>query len=362
MLPLRRFDFFLFLPVALLLGIGIFILASVAPANLGTHLLYVFISLCFFFLFSFIDLEIIFPFSPVVYLFSLFLLVLPFFFGLAVRGSVRWIPVGQFTIQPSEIVKPLVALIFAWYWARRKISLGNIFFAGLIFLPIIILIFLQPDLGSSLAITSIFIGCLFASPLQVKHVLVFLAIFLITVPLLWFSLKDYQKYRVVHFLNPYSDPLGKGYNLIQAKISVGSGKLFGRGFGRGTQSHLAFLPERYTDFVFASLTEEMGFLGGTVILLLYFWLFSRMLKIASRSLTTYANDKSFFLLSVAIIFYLSFQVLVNIGMNIGLLPITGIPLPIVSYGGSSLLSTMISLGFLESIANRFNREKSIEIK
>ncbi|MGB9637375.1 MAG: rod shape-determining protein RodA [Microgenomates group bacterium] len=362
MLPPRRFDFFLFLPIVFLLGIGVFILASVAPANLSTHLLYVFISLCFFFFFSLLDLEIIFPFSPFVYVFSLFFLMLPLFLGTAVRGSARWISLGQFTIQPSEIVKPLTALIFAWYWARRKVSLRNIFFAFLIFIPIVILIFFQPDLGSSLAVASIFIGCLLATPLKMKHILVFLAIFLLTAPTLWFSLKDYQKYRVVHFLNPYSDPLGKGYNLIQAKISVGSGKLFGRGFGRGTQSHLAFLPERYTDFVFASLTEEIGFLGGSIILVLYFWLFSRMFRIASRSLTAYANDKFFFLLSIGIIFYLSFQVLVNIGMNLGLLPITGIPLPLVSYGGSSLVSTMISLGILESIANRFNREETLEIK
>lgn len=362
MLRLRKFDFYLFLPTAFLLGLGIITLASVSPASLNSHLLYVFISLVFFFLFSFLDLEILFPLSPLIYIFCLLFLALPFFVGTITRGSIRWIPVGQFTIQPSEIVKPFLALIFAWYWIKRELSFKTFLFLCSFFFPVIVLIFFQPDLGSTFSVLSIFAGSLFALQIKPKQIFIFLMLVVIALPLLWFSLKDYQKLRVVHFLDPYSDPLDKGYNLIQAKIAVGSGELWGRGFGRGTQSHLTFLPERHTDFIFASLAEEAGLAGSFLVLVLYLLLFFRILKIVSQTANSYPNDRSFFLLSMGLFSYLFFQVMVNIGMNIGLLPITGITLPLISYGGSSLLTTMISLGILESIANRSKREETLEIK
>lgn len=362
MLRLRKFDFYLFLPTIFLLGFGIITLTSISPISLNSHLLYIFISLIFFSLFSFLDLEILFPLSPLIYIFCLFFLALPFFVGTVTRGSIRWIPIGQFTIQPSEIVKPFLALISAWYWTKKEVSLKTFLFFIFLLFPVIILIFFQPDLGSTLSVLSIFAGSLFVLRIKPKQIFVFSVVVIITLPLLWFSLKNYQKLRITHFLDPYSDPLGKGYNLIQAKIAVGSGEFWGRGLGRGTQSHLTFLPERNTDFVFASLAEETGLVGSFLILLLYLLLFFRILKIAFNAAGSFPNGRSFFLLSMGLFFYLSFQVIINIGMNIGLLPITGITLPLVSYGGSSLLTTMISLGILESVSIRARREETLEIK
>jgi rod shape determining protein RodA len=224
-------------------------------------------------------------------------------------------------------------------------------------LPVIGLIFVQPDLGSALVVLSIFISSILFSKISFKQFTTLLLSALLLIPLFWFFLHDYQRMRVVHFLNPYFDPLGEGYNLIQSKIAVGSGGFLGRGLGRGTQSHLAFLPERYTDFIFASLAEELGFVGSLTLIVLYLILFLRMLKIASLS-----KERPYFLLAVSIFFYLFFQTIVNIAMNIGLMPITGITLPLVSYGGSSLVTTMISLGILENISRKNSPDVFLEIK
>ncbi|HUV71906.1 MAG TPA: rod shape-determining protein RodA [Clostridia bacterium] len=353
----QKFDFYLLLPVVFLLGLSLAAVASVSPPNLGNHLLYLVLGIVFFLFFSFLDLEIILPLSPFFYLFCLCLLTLPFLIGTVTRGSMRWIPLGDFTIQPSEIVKPFLAIFAAWFWAKREFSFKNFLLFFLLFLPVLVLIFFQPDLGSTLVVLSIFSGLVLVSRISLKQLLALVLLTSLTFPLFWFSLRNYQKLRVIHFLNPYLDPLGEGYNLIQSKIAVGSGSLFGRGLGRGTQSHLAFLPERHTDFIFASLAEELGFLGSGLILLLYIFLFLRILKIAAQSRT-----QALSLLSLALFFYLFFQTAVNIGMNIGLLPITGITLPLISYGGSSLLATAISLGLLESISRSRTDERVIEIK
>lgn len=364
MLYRRKFDIFLFLPSLLLIGVGILMIASVSPSNLSTHLFSVFISLLFFFIFSFLDLEIIFSFSPFIYIFGVIFLILPFFLGTITRGAVRWIPVFGMTIQPSEIIKPFLAIVSAWYWTRirKQFSVKTLFIYILFSLPVLALIFFQPDLGSTLAVLCIFAGTIFISPIKPKQILFLSLIVLSALPLLWFSLRDYQRLRVIHFINPYSDPLGQGYNVIQSKITVGSGNLFGRGLGRGTQSHLYFLPERHTDFIFASLAEETGLIGCIFLLLLYFFLLSRILKLAKLSLKNKSIGNSFFILVMGIYFFLFFQIAVNIGMNLGLLPITGITLPLVSYGGSSLLTTMISLGILESVFRSVKEEEIINIR
>lgn len=359
MTRLRKFDFFIVLPAIFLLIFSIVTIASVSPSNISNHLLYILLSLFFFLIFSFIDLEILLPFAPIFFIFSLVFLTLPLFLGTITRGTLRWISVFGFTIQPSEIVKPFLALASAWFWSKG-FSLKKLFYYLLLSIPIIILIFFQPDLGSTLVVLSILIGAVLVSNIKLKHLIFLLAAGFIILPLFQFFLKDYQKSRIVNFLNPGSDPLGQGYNLIQAKIAVGSGGLFGRGLGRGTQSHLAFLPERHTDFVFASLAEEFGAMGTFSVLILYLFLLLRILKISRFS--ELKNYKSSFILSMGLFFYLFFQIIVNIGMNIGLLPITGITLPLLSYGGSSLLATMISLGILESIAKNEGRENILEIK
>lgn len=345
------------LPVFFLLGFSIAIIASVSPENTGTHLFYILISLVFFLFFSFLDLDILFPMGPVICVSSILFLLLPFLVGTVTRGSIRWIPIGNFTVQPSELVKPFLALFSAWYWSKENFSFKRFFNYLLMFLPIIVLIFIQPDLGSTLVVLSIFIGSILFSKISFKQFLVLVLPALLLIPLFWFLLHDYQRMRMVHFLKPYSDPLGEGYNLIQSKIAVGSGGFLGRGLGRGTQSHLAFLPERYTDFIFASLAEELGFIGSLAVVVLYLILFLRILKIAFL-----AKERQYFLLTITLFFYLFFQTVVNIGMNIGFMPITGITLPFISYGGSSLLTTMISLGILENVSRRNSPDSFLEIK
>lgn len=353
----RKFDFYLFLPVVFLLIFGTVTIASVSPENLPSHLLYLAISLAFFLFFSFFDLDFLLPLSPIIYLLSLGFLCLPFVLGTVTRGSVRWIPIGGLTIQPSELIKPFLAATAAWFWAEGEFSWRKLIIFSALSLPILLLIFFQPDLGSTLVVLCLLAATFLVSGVSGKQALTLFLITMVLVPLSFFSLKSYQKMRLVHFLNPYADPLGEGYNVIQAKIAVGSGGIFGKGFGRGTQSHLAFLPERHTDFIFASLSEEGGFAGAGLILLFYFFLFLRLLKIGGG-----AKEKSFSVLVVGLFFSLFFQTTVNLGMNIGLLPITGITLPLVSYGGSSLLSTMISLGLVEAVSRQQSQAKVIEIR
>lgn len=353
----RKFDFYLLLPALFLLGFSLAAVASFSPVNLGNHFFYLVLALGFFLLFSFLDLEALLPFAPFLYLFSLLFLLLPFFVGTVTRGSIRWIPLGSFTIQPSEIVKPFLAIFAAVFWEKKEFSFKNLLIFFLFFLQVLALIFFQPDLGSSLVVLSIFLGVVLALKISPKQFLILALLAMLAFPLPWSFLHDYQRTRVIHFLNPYADPLGEGYNLIQAKIAIGSGSWLGRGLGRGTQSHLAFLPERHTDFVFASLAEELGFVGASLVLLLYLFLFLKILKIIRQS-----RARVFSLLAWGLFCYLFFQTIVNLGMNIGLLPITGVTLPLVSYGGSSLLATAISLGLLEAISRRSRPDEVIEIK
>jgi rod shape determining protein RodA len=282
---------------------------------------------------------------------------LPILIGTASRGSVRWIPIGGYTIQPSEIVKPFFVLMSAYYWSKRKFNYKNLFKFFIFFLPSFFLIFRQPDLGSSLVMLTIFIGMILFSGISIKQIFPIILVCAILLPLSWFGLKDYQKTRAIHFINPYADPLGEGYNVIQSKIAVGSGGFWGKGFGKGTQSHLSFLPERHTDFIFASTSEEFGFIGDVLIISLYFIIFQRILYISRL-----VREKKHFFLCVGIFFYFFFQTAVNIGMNIGIMPITGITLPFLSYGGSSILVSMICLGMVQNVYRDSNPERILIIK
>jgi len=222
----------------------------------------------------------------------------------------------------------------------------------------IFLIFRQPDLGTTLVILAVWLGMILAQGLELKFLLSLLILSAVGLPFSWLFLKDYQKLRILTFLNPESDPLGAGYNLIQAMIAVGAGGIFGRGLGRGTQSQLAFLPEARTDFIFASLAEELGLFGSLILLLLFLFLSLRILKAARE-----APDDFGYYLCAGVFSLLTFQVFVNVGVNIGILPITGITLPLVSQGGSSVLAVMTCLGLVESVARaRKKKEEILEIK
>lgn len=342
---LKAADFFLFLTGFLLISVGILVIYSSSKELALQQFIFTIFGLIFFFILSQLDLQSLKNFVKPLYFFTIFLLTAVLILGIETRGSIRWIPVGFFNIQPSEFAKPVLILSLGFFWTKNFPSWKNIFKSLLWVLPPLFLVFKQPDLGSSLTLMAIWIGMLFASGIAFKKVLVLLLIALLVVPSTYFFLHDYQKQRITAFLTPNSDPLGRGYNLIQSTIAVGSGQIFGRGLGRGTQSRLQFLPEFRTDFIFASIAEEMGFLGSLIILALYLTLLLLILNAAGKT-----EDRLSFLVLIGVFAMMLFQISVNIGMNIGIFPITGITLPLISYGGSSLIVTIICLGFVSSVA------------
>lgn len=352
------FDWVLFSAILILTILGLVINGFLVPKLFSQQLFYIFLGLVIFFLFSRIDYRIWEKLAPWLYFGSLLFLLTPFLFGALTRGVFRWIQIGNFSIQPSEIVKPFLIVFFAYFFSRQKkvglkeASIGSL--AGV--LPFL-LIFFQPDLGSSLVVLFSWLGILFASGVALSIIFGGFLIVFLSFPLIWkFLLKDYQRTRMFSFLKPLSDPLGAGYNVIQATIAVGTGQLIGRGLGRGTQSHLRFLPERHTDFIFASLAEDLGFLGVTLIILTFFVLLWRIIQTAGRSSDIFGR-----LICLGVFTLIFSQVFINMGMNLGLLPITGVTLPLVSYGGSSFVATMISLGIVENIYLLKKKEEGVII-
>lgn len=350
-------DWSILMALFVLLILGLFAIASVAPQLFLPQTLYAFLGLGLFFLFSQLDYRVLERLVLFIFSGSIGLLLLTFLFGTITRGTVRWIQIGGFTVQPSEMVKPFLVVFFAWFFSHSQMNLRRFLAGGLLLLLPFILVVWQPDLGSSLVIAFSWLGIVLGAGLAWPLLGLSTAATIIGFPLVWRLLREYQRQRVLSFLNPLSDPLGAGYNLIQATITVGSGQLLGRGFGRGTQSHLRFLPERQTDFIFASFAEELGFIGSMILLVAFGFLLWRILVIARET-----KDPFGYLICLGVFSMLSFQVFVNIGMNLGLLPITGITLPLISYGGSSLVGTMISLGLVESVARRNRKREVVEIR
>lgn len=354
---IKRLDFLLVLPVLGLVGISLSIVASTTPALFIQQLTFILVGLVLFALFASIDFRIWPKFVLLFYLISIFLLVIVFF-GQAVRGSTRWVDLGWFRMQPSELIKPFFLIILAAVFSQGKENSASIIYKPLLFfLPVAFFIFKQPDLGNVLVYLFVFIVITFMSGVPFRFIFAGLGILTIFIPGVWFILKEYQKSRLLSFLDPTADPIGAGYNALQSVIAIGSGKFFGLGLGRGTQSHLLFLPEYHTDFVFASLGEELGFIGASLVIMFYFVLLGRLLSVASGQNNRFAR-----LLSIGIFAQLFIQVFINIGMNLGVLPITGITLPLLSYGGSSVISTFISLGLVASIESCGKTQGTIVIK
>ncbi len=275
------------------------------------------------------------------------LLLVVLAFGHSSRGSQRWINLGLFHFQPSEMAK-LVVILSLCRWIidhpreiRGFLGLVPIFLVAL--LPMILII-RQPDLGTALVILPIAFTLMFVGGARAWHLLVVLAGMALSAPLAWHFLKDYQRRRLLTFLNPQSDALGAGYNLIQSKIAIGSGGLWGAGFLKGTQSQLNFIPMHHTDFIFSVLGEEWGLAGCSLVLLLYLLLLLQCVKIAIQ-----AKDLPGTLLSSGIIALLAAHIVINVGMTVGLLPVTGLTLPLLSYGGSSILLNMICIGILLNV-------------
>ncbi len=345
------------LSTALLLSISILVIYSSSQVLALQQFIYAVIGFILYLFLSQFDYKSLSNFTIPSYFIVVVALLFVFILGIETRGSTRWITIGSVNIQPSEFAKPIIILLLAHFWSRNSPTWRNIAKSLLIIAPAAGLIFKQPDLGTFLSIMAIWGGMLFAARISFKKILLLVLVGAVILPISWSFLHDYQRQRITSFLSPNSDPLGVGYNIIQSTIAVGSGQLMGRGLGQGTQSRLQFLPEFRTDFIFASITEELGFVGAGLILLIYFFLLGYCLKLAGK-----AFDGFGFLIVFGVVSMLFFQIIVNVGMNIGVFPITGITLPLISYGGSSLIATFISLGLVASVI-RFRRKtyKHMEI-
>lgn len=352
------FDFLILLPVLFLLILGLAIVWSVSPSLFPQQLLFVITGLFCFFIFSKINYQIYKNLSFFIYISGVLLLLLTMIIGQISRGSVRWIVIGNFFFQPSEFFKPVLIIFSADYLSSRGINnlKSRLLYFLLFFIPTF-MVFKQPDFGNVIVYLAIFSGIIIFSGIKWYYYLSNVIFLIFSSPLIWHFLKNYQRQRIMTFLNPLADPLGRGYNILQSIVAVGSGGLFGRGLGRGTQSHLRFLPEYHTDFIFASLSEELGFLGASLLILFYGFLLVRILKI-NRNL----EDRFAKTMTIGIFIMIFTQTFINMGMNIGLLPITGITLPLISYGGSSIVATLISLGILENIAANNPKKEIIEIR
>ena len=282
-----------------------------------------------------------------LYIFNLVMLVAVMLFGHAALGAQRWIQIGFISIQPSEFSKLIMIICLAAILEERVGSLNTLqdlipvaVYVGIPF----ILVLKQPDLGTSLVFMAIFFGMVIACGIKWKLLMAIIFAGIVSLPILWQFLKDYQKMRIMVFLDPNVDPLGSGYHIIQSKIAIGSGMLFGKGLFAGTQSQLNFLPENHTDFIFAVVGEEFGFVGAAFLLFLYLLVLWRGMQIARD-----ASDIFGRLLAVGITSMLAFHVLVNVGMTTGIMPVTGIPLPLMSYGISSLTTNILAVAILMNI-------------
>lgn len=315
------------------------ILNSLEATIFPQYFVFMALGLAVFYLFAKIDFSVLLAFSRIIYYVSIILLVIPLILGTTTRGVIRWIPIGSFSIQPSEIVRPFLILFFAGYLTERKINIIRFSKVMIYFAVPFILILIQPSLGVALLTAASFLGVLFASSIKKSYIFTGIVLFVLMIPVLWLFLAPYQKQRISSFIDPGSDPFGAGYNSIQAMISVGSGKLLGRGLGDGVQTQLFFLPEDETDFIFAAVSEELGFLGSALILIAYLVLFWRLTDFVGDSQGPPARAYLSGIFTVLLA-----EVFIHIGMNMGLMPITGVPLPLLSAGGSALVGTMIGFG------------------
>lgn len=355
---LKQMDYLLLLTVTALLIGGWFILYSASlEEQLATGIKYaekqfiwVCISLIVFFIMVFIDYHFLLKISFIIYGITIVLLILVLIVGEKHYGAQRWISFGAFAIQPSELAKIGVLLAVSRYLVldiENRRTFKYILICGLLLLVPLFLILKQPDLGMTLIFIPTILIMLFVAGIKWRYIILFGITSIAGMPLLWSFLKEYQKKRVLSFLNPESDPLGAGYSLIQSKIAVGSGGVLGKGWLSGTQNRLNFIPERHTDFIFSVIGEEWGFIGAVIVLLLFFIVLAIGFSIARK-----APDISGRILSVGLISMFGVQVVINISMTLGLMPVTGITLPFISYGGTSLVVTMAMMGLLENIYMR----------
>jgi len=293
---------------------------------------------------KFIDL------SYILYMVNIVLLVLVLVLGHVRLGAQRWFTIGNFAFQPSEFMKLTLVLALAAYVGQRKGAMDTL---GSLVVPCIVvfvpftLVLMQPDLGTALLLVPIFLSIILVGGARLKYIVWMIASGILSAPFFWHALRDYQKQRLLVFINPNIDPLGAGYTIIQSKIAIGSGGLLGKGWLNGTQNQLNFIPERHTDFIFSVIGEEWGFFGALALVLLYYLIIQRAFNIANLTSDRYGKC-----IATGIAMLLSLQVIINIAMTMGMMPVVGIPLPLVSYGGSSLLATLVAIGLLLNVGMR----------
>jgi len=289
--------------------------------------------------------------SHVIYCICVLLLICVLLFGKFVGGSRRWLAFGPVSVQPSEMIKIAVVIVLARYYSKLVSVRG--FTLRELSVPMIVtgipfaLIAKQPDLGTAMVVLLIASSVTLFVKIERRSLACLFSVCTVSIPLVWFCLKEYQRVRILTFLNPDRDPLGSGYHIIQSKIAIGSGVVFGRGFRKGTQNALSFLPEQHTDFIFSVLAEESGFVGSLLMLLIFLLLIIWGLNIAHGCREPFGT-----ILAVGVTAMIFWQVFINIGMVMGLMPVVGVPLPFISYGGSSVITMMICVGILLNVSMR----------
>jgi rod shape determining protein RodA len=343
---LKKINIPLLLVPFLLFVIGFVTQFSTSPERGSQHLTFYVVGMVIYFGLIFFDYRIISYIWKYLYVIGILLLLATLFLGESRLGASRWLNIGFFSFQPSEVSKLiLIFSVCSYIYTKNLIfSLKNILIVSLISLPLMFLVFIQPDLGTTLVMFSVLVGVFFYSGVNKSYFLILLIFFGLLSNPIWNLLQDYQKQRIMVYVNPQLDTQGSGYNVIQSLIAVGSGGLFGQGYSKGTQTHLNFLPAYWTDFVFASYAEEWGLFGVIILFLLYFLIFYLILYLISKTNDIYGKLLGFGIFTTILV-----QFIINTGMNLGLLPVTGIPLPLLSSGGSSMIVTLIMLGLLQSI-------------
>ncbi len=349
-----RFDWILVSAVVLLMGISLLELYSISFSAAGSaqyatrQMVFMGIGLVVMFFLASMDYRVIRPYhARILYFGTLAALGLVLVIGTNVRGTVGWIVIGPLSLQAVEFAKVAMIVFLASFVAAKQTVFGpggRLVVSFMLMMVVVGLVLAQPDFGSAMILLSLWFGMLFVSGMRRWHIALIMVAMVVVSVGTWFILADYQRNRVLAFVNPYSDPRGSGYNVIQAMIATGSGGITGRGLGHGTQTQLGFLPESHTDFIFAVIAEEFGFFGAIFVIGLMGVVIVRLWRIALRART---NFSYLVVAGVMIMFFV--QVLINVGMNIGIMPVTGIPLPFVSYGGSSLLASSIAIGLVLSI-------------
>ena len=351
---IRRYDWIMISAALFLVALGLLSLFSTAGGSygiLGRQFIWVFLGIALMIGVSMVDYRVfrLYP-QPVLLLYGIGVLALAalFFFGSTIRGTRGWIELGIVTIGPAEMIKPVLVILLAKYFSMRHVEIyrfRHIITSGVYVLLPATLIFIQPEFGSVAVVLGIWFAIVLVAGIRIRHILVLVFMAILLGSLLWGTvLADYQKSRLITFLQPSADPQGQGYNVIQSTIAVASGGFLGKGLGNGTQVQQGFLPENKTDFIFAAIGEELGFMGITALLLALGVLLVRITHVARIAGNNFAQFSA-----LGFAAFILVQAFVNIGMNVGILPVTGIPLPFVSYGGSSMITLFVTLGFLQSI-------------